>query len=70
MNRILHHLEAGVIFMFAMTLVSLATILYYMGGGLWSVWALSLLLSHALGRVGGAASERATIIEHEKRNHG
>lgn len=68
-NRLLHHLEAGVIFMFAMTLVSLATVLYYLGGGLWSIWFLSLMLSYALGRVGGAVKERAVNIEHERRNH-
>lgn len=69
MNRILHHLEAGVVFMFAATIASAFTLLYFIGAGLWSIWILSLCLVYALGRVGGADAVRRSRDESRWSEH-
>ena len=69
MRELLHHVEAGIVLMFAMTLVSLATVLYYLGPGLWSVWALSMIVVYFVGKSAGSLAERRVFESHLRNNH-
>lgn len=67
MRELLHHVEAGIVFMFAMTCVSWLVIVAYMGWWLWSIWALTLVVVYALGRISGRVAERRVADEIRER---
>lgn len=58
MRDLLHSLEAGVAFMFVMTVIALLVILEAFGLGMFGLFAIGCFLFYLLGRVKGSEVER------------
>lgn len=61
MRDLLHHLEAGVAFMFVVTFLAVLVILEALGLGVFALTLVACFLFYLLGRVKGAEVERRAV---------